>query len=257
MTRLAGRIGRFAWEIALPIVVLSYWWLATADGDNPFFPPASRVLEAFWSNWFDERFVSDFLPSMARLGASYLLAVGIGVGAGLLLRLWRPLGEIVEPLISFLRSIPSAALLPFAVLLFGIGTNMQVFLITFVCVWPILLNTMDGVADTDPTMLDTARAFRIGHRRRLTRVVLMAAAPRIASGMRVSLSVAVVVMLISEMFASTNGIGYVTIQAQRTFAFADMWSGILMLGLLGYLLNLLFVRAERLVLSWYYASKGR
>lgn len=252
MKAVRSKVTAVVWELWLPIVLVVCWWLATKGNKHLFFPPPDQIFHAFSDNWFGTRFKTDFLPSLSRMGVGYGLATVIGILLGLVLPLSRSVASVVEPIIAFLRSLPSAALLPFALLAFGIGTDMQVFLITFVCLWPILLSTMDGVENVDPTMLDTARSFHVSRGRQLLSVVFMSAAPRIASGMRTSLSIAVVVMLISEMFASTNGIGYFTIQAQRTFAINNMWSGIVMLGLLGYLLNLVFQFVERRALRWYY-----
>ena len=135
---------------------------------------------------------------------------------------------------QFLRAIPAPALLPFAILVLGVGNSMKIFIIAFVCLWPVLLNTIDGVAGVDPTLRETARVYRIGARDRILRVMLPAAAPQIFAGMRTSLSLALILMVISEMVASTNGIGYFVLQSQRSFAIPEMWSGILLLGLLGY-----------------------
>lgn len=260
MTHLATQVSSFirrlleAW--ALPALLVAAWWWRTKDGTDPFFPPLSDILDRFVHTWLDTRLQSDLLPSLSRVGIGFALACVIGIAIGLLLSASRGVERVVEPLIAFLRSIPSAALVPFAILAFGIGTNMQVFLITLVCIWPILMNTMEGVANVEPTMLETAKVFRIRRSRRIGRIVLFAAAPRIASGMRTSLALAIVVMLISEMAGSTNGIGYVTIQAQRTFAAAEMWAGVLTLALLGFFLNWLFVRLERVMLKWNFESKG-
>ena len=130
------------------------------------------------------------------------------------------------------------------------------FLIAFVCVWPVLLNTIDGVTGIDPTLRETARVYGVSGRDRLLRIVLPAASPQIFAGMRTSLSLALILMVISEMVASTNGIGFFVLQSQRSFAIPEMWSGILLLGLLGYALNLIFVLVERRVLAWHRGARA-
>jgi ABC-type nitrate/sulfonate/bicarbonate transport system permease component len=133
---------------------------------------------------------------------------------------------------------------------------MKIFIIAFVCLWPVLLNTIDGVAGVDPTLRETARVYDIGPVDRVLRVTLPAAAPQIFAGMRTALSLALILMVISEMVASTNGIGYFVLQAQRSFAIPEMWSGILLLGILGYVLNAVFLLAERRVLRWHRGSRA-
>ena len=160
------------------------------------------------------------------------------------------------PIVEFLRAIPPPALLPFAILVVGVGASMKVFIIAFVCVWPILLNTIDGVTSVDPTLRDTTRVYGIPDRDRIWRVMLPAASPQIFAGLRTAVSLALILMVISEMVASTNGIGYFVLQSQRTFAIPEMWSGILLLGILGYVLNGGFVLLERRLLRWHRGARA-
>jgi ABC-type nitrate/sulfonate/bicarbonate transport system permease component len=178
------------------------------------------------------------------------VAIGIPLGLSPLLR------RAMSPIVEFLRAIPPPALLPFAIVVLGVGNSGKVFLIAFVCLWPVLLNTIDGVMGIDPTLRETARSYGVSGRDRLLRIVLPAASPQIFAGMRTSLSLALILMVISEMVASTNGIGFFVLQSQRSFAIPEMWAGILLLGLLGYTLNLIFLLAERRVLAWHRGARA-
>jgi ABC-type nitrate/sulfonate/bicarbonate transport system permease component len=120
----------------------------------------------------------------------------------------------------------------------------------------VLLNTMDGIGGIDHTLLDTARVYQIGARDRILRIMLPAAGPQIFAGLRTSLSLSLILMVISEMVASTNGIGYFVLQSQRTFAIPEMWAGIVLLGILGYVLNLIFLLVERRVLRWHRGARA-
>jgi ABC-type nitrate/sulfonate/bicarbonate transport system permease component len=182
--------------------------------------------------------------------------VVVAISAGLLLGMSRRARRAAAPIVEFLRAIPPPALLPFAILVIGVGNSMKVFIIAFVCIWPILLNTIDGVTGVDPTLRDTTRVYGIDGGDRVLRVMLPAAAPQIFAGMRTSLSLALILMVISEMVASTNGIGFFVLQSQRSFAIPEMWAGILLLGLLGYALNLIFVLVERRVLAWHRGARA-
>jgi ABC-type nitrate/sulfonate/bicarbonate transport system permease component len=112
------------------------------------------------------------------------------------------------------------------------------------------------VTGIDPTLRDTARVYGVKGSGLLRRIILPAASPQIFAGMRTSLSLALILMVISEMVASTNGIGFFVLQSQRSFAIPEMWSGILLLGLLGYLLNVVFVLVERRVLAWHRGARA-
>jgi ABC-type nitrate/sulfonate/bicarbonate transport system permease component len=133
---------------------------------------------------------------------------------------------------------------------------MKVFIIALVCLFPVLLNAIDGVRSIDPTFAETSRVYGIGGIDRLRYLTLPAAMPQIFAGMRTSLSLALILMVISEMVASTNGIGYFVLQSQRQFAIPEMWAGILLLGLLGYLLNVVFLLVERRVLRWHRGARA-
>jgi ABC-type nitrate/sulfonate/bicarbonate transport system permease component len=244
-----------ALEIAVPILILVVWGVWSAGADSFYYPPLTDILETFEETWLFERVGSDVLPSLGRLAAGYAIAIVVAVLVGVPLGLSRTARQAASPIVEFLRAIPPPALLPLAIVIVGIGNAMKVFIIAFVCLWPVLLNTIDGITGIDPTLNDTTRVYGVRGAGRQRRVVLPAASPQIFAGMRTSLSLAVILMVISEMVASTNGIGFFVLQSQRSFAIPEMWSGILLLGILGYVLNLLFVLVEGRVLAWHRAAR--
>jgi ABC-type nitrate/sulfonate/bicarbonate transport system permease component len=123
-------------------------------------------------------------------------------------------------------------------------------------VWPVLLNTVAGVRGVDAEALEMARSFGLSPAQRVGRVVLPAASPRILVGMRTALSIAIILMVISEMRASTNGLGFRVLDAQRSFDTAGMFAGIIVLGLVGVVLNTAFVAVERRTMRWYQGARG-
>jgi ABC-type nitrate/sulfonate/bicarbonate transport system permease component len=243
-------------EITVPLLVLVVWGLLSAGSESFYFPPLTSILSTFADIWLFERVGSDVVPSLVRMGLGYSAAVLIAVVVGVSLGLMRRGRLVAGPIVEFLRSIPPPALLPFAILVFGTGTDMKVFIIAFVCLWPILLNTIDGVTGVDPALRETTRVYGVNTIDRIRLVVMPAAAPQIFAGMRTSLSLALILMVISEMVASTNGIGYFVLQAQRSFDIPEMWSGIFVLGILGYALNAGFVLVERRVLRWHRGARA-
>ena len=243
-------------EVATPLAVIAAIWVWTASSDIYYYPPLGDVFQTFADTWLFERVGSDVVPSLVRLFIGYGIAIVLGVTLGVILGQSRLIHRIGTPIIEFLRAIPPPALIPFAILTLGVGNEAKVFLISLVCLWPILLNAIDGVTGIDPTLTDTSRVYQISPADRLRFVMLPAAAPQIFAGMRTSLSLALILMVISEMVASTNGIGYFVLQSQRSFAIPEMWSGIILLGILGYLLNAVFVLVERRVLAWHRGARA-
>lgn len=255
MKRLRGFLNR--WLTFLGAVLL--WELGTRLAQSPFFPPPSEILGTARELWLSgppsSLFLSsmvfdDLLVSLGRVAGGWLLAVVIGVTLGTALGRSRTALDYFGPLMAFMRAIPPPVLIPVFLVLLGIGTPMQITVIVFSVVWPIVLNTVDGVRSVDQVKVDTARSFRISRPQWVFGVVLPAALPKIFAGLRVSLSLALVLMVISELVGSTNGIGYQLVFSQRQFEFPPMWAGIVLLGVLGYTLNTLLLAVERRALSW-------
>ena len=238
-------------EVLVPLLLLGILAIWSAGSETYYYPPLTKILETFNDTWVFERVGSDVVPSLLRLTIGYFLAVGVAVLVGIPLGLNGTARRAAAPIVEFLRAIPPPALLPLAIVVIGVGNAMKVLIIAFVCLWPVLLNTIDGIRGMDPTLNDTTRVYGVRGLTRLRLVVLPAAAPQIFAGMRTSLSLAVILMVISEMVASTNGIGFFVLQSQRSFAIPEMWSGILLLGILGYVLNVIFIVVERRVLAWH------
>ncbi|MPZ60299.1 MAG: ABC transporter permease subunit [Propionibacteriales bacterium] len=245
-----------ALEIAVPLILLAMYAAWAGAKESFYFPPLDGIGERFVELWLSDRFVQDALPSLRRLAIGYVLLVVLGVSIGLVLGAFRLVQQAVQPFAEFLRALPAVALIPFGMLVFGVGDTMKIFIIVIGAIWPVLLNTIDGVRGVDPEMLEMARAYNVGRWGRIREIVVPAALPRVVTGMRTSLSIAIILMVVSEMVASRNGLGYFVLESQRRFAISDMWAGIVLLGIIGYVANFLFVRAERSVLRWHRESKG-
>jgi ABC-type nitrate/sulfonate/bicarbonate transport system permease component len=254
---IRGRVTDWALALVLPVLLLVAYdaWARTA-GDF-FFPPLSEIGATFADEWLFTRIPTDLLPSLGRMLAGFALAVGGGVALGALLGFSRMLSTALDPVLQFLRALPPPALIPVSLLVFGAGDSAKVFLIALGAVWPVLLNTVDGVRGVDRTALDMARSYRVPAHARLTRLVLPAALPRIFAGARTALGIAIILMVVSELIGADNGVGYVVQLAQRGFDIPEMWAGTLLLGLLGFGANALFVAFEKRVLHWHIATTGR
>src|SRR2546430_15468084 len=237
--------------LGLPAVLFAAWWFASAGSTDLYRPPLSRILVAFRDTGFGRRRLDAVAPSLARLAIGYAVALLAGIGLGLAIGSSRRLRAFAEPVLEFLRAIPPPVLVPVVILVAGIGDLMKVLVIVSGCLWPVLLNTVEGVRAVDATLADTCRVYHIGGALRLRHLVLRAASPQIVTGARQALSIGIILMVISGMFAASSGLGFTVLQFQRGFAIPEMWSGVLLLGLLGVVLSLAFRLAESRVLHWY------
>jgi ABC-type nitrate/sulfonate/bicarbonate transport system permease component len=241
--------------LGLPVVLLAAWWIASAGSANFYFPPLQTIAQTFVEVWVSPRIFDDVVPSLARLAAGYFGAVALGLAVGIPIGLLRRLRNTLEPVLEFLRAIPPPALVPILILLAGIGDTMKTLVIVSGCVWPVLLNTVEGVRGRDEVLEDVTRCYGIRGLARLTHFVIPSASPQMFTGLRQALSIGIILMVISEMFAASNGLGFAIIQFERSFAVPEMWTGIIMLGLIGILLAQLFRLVERRMLAWYHGLR--
>ena len=146
-------------EVLVPLALLALWAVWSASSDTFYYPPLTEILETFMDTWVFERVGSDVVPSLLRLAAGYAIAVVVAIAVGIPLGLNATARRAASPIVEFLRAIPPPALLPLAIVVIGVGNAMKVLIIAFVCLWPVLLNTIDGIRGIDPTLNDTARVY--------------------------------------------------------------------------------------------------
>lgn len=219
---------------------------------NPlFFPPMSKILTSFFLLVSSGEIPHQILVSLKRAGVGYFLAsivfIPLGVAMGLFERVYRLLEVIVE----MVRPIPPPVIVPVAMLFFGLEDEMKIFVIFFSSAWPILLNTFDGVRNIDRLLIYTATTFGLSRWKAIPGVILPAASPQIMTGLRISLAITLILVVISEMVGSTDGIGYFILDAQRSFKVDQMYAGMLSLAILGYALNQIFFLLYSYVLAWH------
>lgn len=251
---------RFLWRYGVPligfVVVIVAWVVASRLLSSPFMPSIPDILQAFQKNWLFDRVESDVIPSMTRLAIGFFLGILIGSAVGALLGAWRWAQMLLEGLVEFLRALPKVAIMPVFFVLVGIGDLSKILIIATAAAVPMLLNTMDGFRSVEPTVLQTCRVYGMSRLRGDLAVRLRWASPHMFAGSKNALALAFIMMVVSEMYGSTNGIGYYILIAQQTFAIPGMWSGILLLGILGALFGALFALVERLTLGWYRGMKS-
>lgn len=252
---MRGVLYRIAAAVVVPIVIIAVWWAGTAASTNPFVPKPDQIVRDFFTSWWGELLVTQVWPSIVRLGVGLIAAIVIGVLLGLLIGSSRIARGLVGPLFEFIRAVPPPVLLPILLLLMGIDDRSKVFLVFLGCLWPILLNTIDGVRAVDPVLAETTLSYGMTGWAKFRHFVVPAALPRIMTGIRLSLPIAIILMVVSEMYGAIDGLGYQIMLFKQIFQMGPMWAGIAMLGILGVVLALLFRFIERRVLAWYFGQR--
>ncbi|MGH3387958.1 MAG: ABC transporter permease [Actinomadura sp.] len=252
-TQAVARLWLFA-------ALVAFWEIWARTSEESYFPPPSTILPTMRDVWFsgpashlflNDKAIADFVPSLTHLFAGWILASLIGIVLGVALGRSRTAAEFLDPLLQLGRAVPPPTLIPFFIIVFQFGAAMHTAAIIFGVIWPVLLNTIDGARSVDAVQLDTARVFGITGAQRLWRLILPAAMPKIFAGLRVSLSLAIILMVVSELVGSTTGIGSHLLTTQRTFEIPNMWAGIVLLGILGYAFNEALLLVERRLLAWH------
>jgi len=224
------------WAVLAGVAAWAVWY------GSPFFPPPTVIADRMYHTWFSgppshlfltSTAVGNILPSLGRVACGLAIAVALAVPAGLAIGRSRTVMDYADPLVGFARTLPPVALVPVFIVIFKLGTQMVVAAIAFGAIWPVLLNTIDGARSIDQVQMETARAYRLPWHQRVTRLILPAAAPKIFAGLRLSLSLALVLMVVAELVGTANGIGYEMDNAANTFDLPGLWSGIVLLGILG------------------------
>lgn len=257
---LRGRAGRWLRGLAGIAVVVAVSEILAATGALPrqFLPSASQVLHRAVRLAGDAAFLADVGATLRAWALGLLIAVAAGVSLGLLLGSVPVLHAALRPVLEFLRPIPSVALIPLVSLILGAGLATETTLIVYAATWPILFNTVYGLREVDPVPRETLRVFGFGRLAVLCRVSLPAAAPFIATGVRLAAAVGLILAVGTEILAGFgDGLGVFIAQAQQALdGTTDVLAGTVWAGTLGLVVNAVLVSGERRLFHWHASQSG-
>ena len=245
------RLRSLTLEFLLPAALIAVWWFASSGSSSLYFPPLRDILRAFGDTWISGGNLHVLGTTLSTFAAGYGIAIVLGVVAGVLRAANRVIADFLAPLLEFLRALPAIALVPAFISALGIGQQMRLSVVVFASVWPVLLNTVDGVRGVDTVVRDSAQVFRVPRLQRLLYVTLPGASPQIFAGLRVGLALSLIAVIVTEMVVSAEGIGAFARAAQYSFDLPAMWTAILLMGVVGYVLNKVFEVIEKRILRWH------
>ena len=228
------------WQLAAELKVIS----------PVFFPSPGRTLGELYDQVTSGRLWQPLGATTLRMLYGWLVASAAGIALGAAIGSWRAAREYVEPLLEFLRPLPASAIIPVAILFLGLSNTMSTAVIAFGSLWPVLLATVHGFRSTEPQLLELCASLEMSRAEALRKVALPGALPDILAGMRVSLAIALILAVVTEMQASLPGLGQNILLAQRSFRSPELYAGIVVLGLMGFMANHGLLLAERRLLRW-------
>ncbi|MEV4680072.1 ABC transporter permease [Streptomyces kurssanovii] len=244
-------------SVAVVALVL-LWETAPRFGlvDRTFLPPFSEVAQAWWQLAAGGQLSANAGASLTRSLSGFGIAVAFAVPLGLLIGWYRPVADLLGPLLEVFRNTAALALLPVFVLLLGIGETSKISIVVYACTWPVLLSTISAVRSVDPTLLRLARSLDLSPLRLFQKVILPASVPAVFTGIRLAGAVSVLVLVAAEMIGAKAGLGHLINTSQYNFAIPQMYAGIITISAIGVAFNQLLVALERRLSSWRVPANG-
>ena len=247
-----SRIGWLVASIGVGLLFITLWQFVTqARWVSPvFLPGPDRVWEALVYGLTEGELLIKTVRTIERMVYGWLLASLIGIALGAIIGMSETARAYIEPTLEFLRPLPASAMMPVAIVLLGLSDSMVLAVIAFGALWPTLLATVHGFAAVEPRLYQVSRALGMSRLAVIWKIALPSAMPDILAGMRIGLTIALILAVVGEMLASRPGLGQEILLAARSFQSADLYAGVVLLGLIGYLSSIILSIAESRFLRW-------
>ena len=251
--RVAGWIG----SVGVLALLVALWWAASANGwvSRVFLPSPAATLASLaeglnLSGNSNGELLAFTQATVGRMLQGWLLASLVGVLLGAAIGISPAVRAWVQPTLEFIRPLPASALLPLAISLFGLNPGMVLFVVAFGAMWPVLLATVHGFAAVEPRLSEVARCLQMSRGAFVLKMGLPNAMPDILAGMRLALTISLIVAVVGEMIASQSGLGQAILLAARSFRSSELFAGVILLGAIGFVSNAALAFAERRLLRW-------
>lgn len=238
--------------IASPIFLLLLWELLSRTEliDSRFFPPPTSIVGTFWDLAVSGTLAAHVGISLTRILMGFLAGTVPGIVIGLLIGMYRPIRAFMSPLIMALMPIPTLALMPLIMIVFGIGETSKIVTIAGSVFFPVVINTAAGVASIDRAYLDVARNYGAGPKQFFTRIALPGALPVMMEGVQMGQAIALLTIVAAEMIGANQGIGYLIWSSYKVFNFQPMYVGLILISFFGYLFSILLRGLQRRLIPW-------
>jgi len=248
--RFSARDG--ASSVALLAGLLGLWWLAAHAQwvSKVFLPSPEAALTSLVDGLRDGELLSWTAATAGRMLAGWGLAGLLGVTLGAMIGQSPSARAWLQPTLELIRPLPASAVLPIAIAMFGLSPTMVLFVVAFGAMWPVLLATVHGLASVHPRLYEVAGALQLRPMQVVWRIGLPHALPDILAGLRLSMTVSLIVSVVGEMLASQGGLGQAILLAARSYQAGELYAGVVLLGLIGFISNAALAMAERRLLRW-------
>lgn len=232
-------------------VILLWHWASVLRLVPPIYLPGPlQVGNALWNGLVSGDALVRWLGTLQRMVLGWLLASIIGVGIGALVGASPIARAYLMPMLEFMRPLPASAIIPLAIAVMGMTDSMVLAVIAFGAVWPVLLGTVHGFAAVEPRLYEVGRILRLTRLKMIWSISLPNAMPDILAGLRIGLTIALILSVVGEMLTSRNGLGSWILLSSRSYRAADMYAGVALLSVTGILSTMLVAWLEKRALAW-------
>jgi len=234
------------------LAIMALWWLASHQEwvSKVFLPTPEATLASLKEGLSDGALVGNSVDTINRMLLGWLLASLFGIALGAMIGISATARAWLQPTLEFIRPLPASAIMPLAISIFGLNASMVLFVVAFGSMWPVLLATVHGFATVQPRLREVADALQMSRTMFSWKIALPSAMPDILAGMRLSMTVSLIIAVVGEMIASQSGLGQAVLLAARSFRASELFAGVVLLGAIGFAANALLALAERKLLRW-------
>jgi len=246
---------RFAWyagSILVTLVLVALWQAAADHGGIPpvFLPGPDRAWNALMTGLSSGPVVKVTGATLRRMVLGWALASCAGIVVGAVIGSSRHAREYLGPTLEMIRPVPVSAFMPIVIAFLGLSGDMVLVVVAIGAIWPVLLATVHGVSSVERRLVDVSRVLELGRLQRLWKIALPNSQPDILAGARLGLTVSLILTVVGEMLTSENGLGYYILLEGRAFHSANLFAGVILLGGIGLVSNLILQGAEARLLRW-------
>ncbi|REJ09142.1 ABC transporter permease [Halobacillus trueperi] len=238
--------------ISSPIFIVLLWEFLSRTGliDARFFPPPTEIVGTFWAMGMSGELFHHVGISLFRIFAGFLLGVIPAIVIGLLMGLYGPIRHFLSPLIMALMPIPTLALLPIIIILFGVGEVSKVVTIAGSVFFPVVINTVAGVVNIDRIYLDVAKNYGADSKQFFFKIALPGSLPVMLEGIQMGQAIALLTIVAAEMMGANSGIGYLIWTSYKAFLLKEMFVGLVLISFFGYLFSIILRGLQAKLLPW-------
>jgi ABC-type nitrate/sulfonate/bicarbonate transport system permease component len=238
--------------VVFTLLVIAIWQAAVDFGlaNRLFVAAPSKAFGVIVERAEDGSLWSTIAATAQRMFTGWIAAIAVAMALGIAVGNSETAHQFLSPTLEFFRPLPASAVIPVAILFFGLSTTMSTFVIAFGSLWPILLAAIHGFVKVPRELREVASTLEMSKLRYILTIAIPSASVDIMAGLRISLALALILTVVTEMQASLSGLGYEIFLAQRTFRTADLYAGLMTIGAFGFLINQLLLLAERRLMRW-------